>query len=88
MTKMSTTFVQTRRDWYRQSHKCTHLYALKELHVVLGDKGDRLARPARASCSTDAVDVVLRVAGDVKVDDQVNVRNVEATARELPVFSQ
>ncbi len=51
--------------------------SLVELDVILRNKSDGFARFARTSCATDAMDVCLGVRGNVVINDDVNVRNVE-----------
>jgi hypothetical protein len=59
------------------------LDSLVQLDVVLGNERDGLAGAARAGSSPNAVDVVFAVRRDVVVDDDVNVRNVQTSARGL-----
>ncbi len=56
------------------------LDALHEVDLAAGDEADRRALAAGAAGAADAVDVVLGVVGQLVVDDQVDVIDVE-TAR-------
>ena len=52
---------------------------LVKFNVILGYKGDGFARLASPGCSANAVNVCLGIGRDVEVDDNVDVRNIEAT---------
>lgn len=49
------------------------LYPLVQLHVILTDEGDSLARSAGTSRPTNSVDVIFTVRRDVKVDYNIHV---------------
>ena len=55
------------------------LDTLKELDIVLRDERDRTSTTTSSCRTTDSMDVVLAVGRDIKVEDQVYVRDIEAT---------
>lgn len=55
-------------------------YSLIQFHVVLRDERDGTARPTCTRSSTYSVYVVLAMRRDVKVDDDINMWNVQASA--------
>ena len=65
-----------------------HLFAqdpldpLEQLDVVLRDERDGFPRSTGTGRSTDPMDVLFRVRGDVVVDDQVDERDIETSTTE------
>lgn len=55
------------------------LNLLKDLDIILGDDGDCSSGTSCSSCPTNSVDIVLAVCWDVKVDDQINVWDIESS---------
>ena len=45
----------------------------------LSDKGDSSSCSSSTSCTSHTMNVVLRVSGNVKVDDHIHMRNVQAS---------
>mmetsp|Transcript_65427 Transcript_65427/g.133084 ORF Transcript_65427/g.133084 Transcript_65427/m.133084 type:complete len:325 (-) Transcript_65427:267-1241(-) len=59
------------------------LQSLVDLDIVLGHHGDGLSRFSRPCRSAHPVDVVLSVTGQVEVDDQVDVGDIEPASRHV-----
>ena len=59
------------------------LNLLEDLNVILSDEGHRSTRSASASSTSYSVDIVLTVARDVIVDDNVYRRDIQATTSDI-----
>ena len=59
------------------------LHVLEAVDVTAEDEGNRAPGPPRPSGAPDAVDVVLGVLGEVVVEDDVDVVNVETAGRDI-----
>ena len=74
-------------DGVHQTHvlydSCESLYDSLVTAYLRSHEADGLAAAASTGCSTHAVDIVHRVAGDVMVDDEVNLGDIEASAGDI-----
>ncbi len=59
------------------------LYAAESVHLVRDDERECLAFALSAGCAAYAVHIVLRVAWDVKVNDDVDVRDVYSAGNDV-----
>src|SRR5579883_1695837 len=51
--------------------------------IARGDDGNRCAASSRATCTADAMDVVVRVVRDIKIEDMTHIGNIEASRRHV-----
>ena len=59
------------------------LDALKTIDVVFADKGDSLAVAIGTGCTTDAVNIVLAIAGHIVVDDHTNIVDIDTAGHNI-----
>lgn len=56
---------------------------MEELNIVLSDEGDTLSCPSSAGRPSHAMNVVLRVGGDIVVENAIDSGNVESTRSDI-----
>ena len=59
------------------------LHVLEEALVILGDKVDGHTLASETAGTTDAVEVVLGLGGEVKVDDEGHLLDVDTTSEKV-----
>lgn len=56
---------------------------LEDLHLVGSDQADSLSLQSISGCSTNSVDIVGHGSGQVVVEHQVDLRNIESSRGEI-----
>jgi hypothetical protein len=67
-------------DLLRDLHTQRILDPQPNFKIILGNEANGLTTLSCSCCATDAVDVGLRVAGEVEVDDEIDSRDVETAS--------